>query len=120
MWRQNQGREKGTAAERYVQAYLEQHGLTLIERNHHCRLGEIDLIMQTSNTLIIIEVRLRNSNNFGSAIESVTKTKQHKLIKAANHYLTKTNQHHRPCRFDVVGVTGKAFEKIEWIKDAFQ
>ena len=119
MWKKNQGRNKGDAAEQYALAYLKQQGLTLITQNYHCRQGEIDLIMQTNETVVFVEVRLRKNNRFGSATESVTHAKQQKLIKTANHFLTTSNRHQQPCRFDVVGLTGNTFDKIEWIQDAF-
>ncbi|WP_045857352.1 YraN family protein [Teredinibacter purpureus] len=107
----------GDAAEDAALAYLKAEGLTLVCRNYHCKMGEIDLIMQQGNTLVIIEVRFRKSNQFGSAIETVTRGKQQKIIKATQHYLLE----HRlsdtmPIRFDVIGLDDK---NTQWIQAAF-
>jgi putative endonuclease len=110
----------GQHAEEQARAHLEQQGLRLLERNYRCKQGEIDLIMRDGEALVFIEVRFRKSATFGSAIETVTAQKQHKLLAAARHYL---QAHHAsvPCRFDVVGITGQASNtQIEWIKDAFR
>lgn len=110
---------QGQAAEEKALNYLQRSGLQLLARNYRCKNGEIDLIMQQDNTLVFIEVRYRQSSRFGSAAESVTSSKQRKLLLTANHYLQK-NGMDRPCRFDVVGVGGKNQTEIEWIQNAFQ
>lgn len=89
-------------------------------RNYLCKMGEIDIIMQDRQTLVFVEVRYRKRSSFGSASESVTRSKQQKLIRAAQHYLSRHNQHHRPCRFDVLAINGQADQPIEWIPNAFQ
>ncbi|MCW8901366.1 MAG: YraN family protein, partial [Gammaproteobacteria bacterium] len=97
-----------------------------LKRNYHCRFGEIDLIMQDGDSLVFVEVRYRRNNHFGSGAETVTASKQSKLVKTASAYLqqhAKLNQY--PARFDVVSITG-AVEKsnihnieFDWIKNAF-
>ncbi|MCP3669207.1 MAG: YraN family protein, partial [Gammaproteobacteria bacterium] len=52
-------RKIGTEAEDLALEYLKQQGLTLLNRNYHCRRGEIDLIMQDGNFLVFVEVRYR-------------------------------------------------------------
>lgn len=105
----------GDAAEQRALVYLEQHGLLLRDRNFRCKAGEIDLIMADRATLVFIEVRKRSSMAFGGAAGSVTRTKQLRLIRAAQWYLARYSVT-PPCRFDVV-----AFEReqLSWLKDAF-
>jgi putative endonuclease len=110
---------QGSAAEERAMRYLQARGLRLVERNYRSRSGEIDLIMRQANTLVFVEVRYRRSRRFGSAVETVTPTKQRRLIRAASGYLQRHNLD-LPCRFDVVGVSGPQQEEIEWISDAFQ
>ena len=57
----------GRDAEARALAFLEQQGLTLIEKNFRCRTGEIDLIMHDAQTLVFIEVRSRKDRRFGGA-----------------------------------------------------
>ncbi len=119
-------REQGEYTENLARQFLEQKGFKLIEKNFNCRLGEIDLIMQDNDSLVFVEVRYRRSTNFGSGAESITATKQAKLIKAASVFLqrnAKLNQY--PARFDVVSITGfietNDISKInfDWIRNAF-
>ena len=70
----------GHQAEQLALDYLQSHGLRLLERNFRGRFGEIDLIMLDGHTLVFIEVRLRKSKNFGGAEQSITASKQNKLI----------------------------------------
>lgn len=114
------GMESGSKAEELAKQHLEQQGLVTLIQNFRCRRGEIDLIMQQGKTLVFVEVRYRKSAAFGSPAETVTKSKQRKIITAANYYLTGSGQHDIGCRFDVVAITGQHPAKIEWITDAFQ
>lgn len=107
----------GFISEKQACDFLQAKGLTLLTKNYRCPYGEIDLIMQENEVLVFIEVRLRNSMDFGDALESIDSTKQQKLLKSATHYLQK---HHLldeiDCRFDVIGFSNNT---IDWIKDAF-
>lgn len=99
--------------------YLEQQGLKLLTRNFLCKMGEIDLIMRDKDDLVFIEVRYRQSDDYGDGVESITWHKQKKIINAANIYLNKYKiSENVGCRFDVLGVSVK--QEIHWIKDAFQ
>ena len=121
MFPRRSGKDAGDNAEAIAGRYLQQQGLIMVERNYHSRMGEIDLIMRDRQTLVFVEVRYRKHAKFGSGADSVTSRKQHKITLTAHQYL---QQHHPntppPCRFDVISMTGKGPENIEWIKDAFQ
>lgn len=113
-----QTRLQGQLAEDKACEYLQKQGLKCLLRNYQCKMGEIDLIMQDTQDIVFVEVRLRSYKQFGDALESVTYYKQQKLIKAALHYLHRYNLAEKvACRFDVI-----AFDesKIIWVKDAFQ
>jgi putative endonuclease len=111
-------RIKGDDKERLAEDYLVAKHFTLIERNFLCKRGEIDLIMKDQDYLVFIEVRYRETQEFGGALASITAGKQKKLRRAAEYYLL---QHFGntppPCRFDVVGIEGQ--DEIMWIKNAF-
>ena len=108
----------GQWAENQAKDFLVKKGLKLRERNYRCKAGEIDLVMMEANTLVFVEVRSRRRADYGTAFESVTATKQQRLIKAAKHYLqTKQLFDKLPCRFDVISV--RHDNDIEWIPNAF-
>ena len=115
----------GQQAELEALIFLEQQGLKLLDKNYHCRQGEIDLVMQDQQTLVFIEVRYRKNHLYGSSAESVTRNKQRKIIHTAEHYLLhKVKMTIPACRFDVVAIYPSAETKnslqFDWIKHAFQ
>lgn len=97
-------------------AYLQQQGLTLVERNFRCKGGEIDLVMQLKDTLIFVEVRKRADKKHGGAAASVTPAKQKRLIIAAHIFLQRYKMP-PACRFDVIAIDGA---EMSWIKNAIE
>jgi putative endonuclease len=107
----------GSAAEETAFKFLKSKGLILKTRNFSCQLGEIDLIMSDSGTLVFVEVRLRNNPNYGTGAETVTRKKIKKIINTAQFYLLKHPlTADMDCRFDVISMKNN---KIDWIKNAF-
>lgn len=114
-------RRVGRQKERFACKYLQKEGLHLIQANYYCRLGEIDLIMEDQDSLVFVEVRYREADDFGTAIESITPAKQKRIIRAAQHYLQSLSEFEEHyCRFDVIGLSGsKSEQEVTWIKNAF-
>jgi putative endonuclease len=111
----------GDEAEQLACAYLEDRGLTLLQRNYYCRGGEIDLIMQHGDSLVFVEVRYRRHTRYGHAAETVSLRKQGRVIRCAQYYLTRYRRWNTATRFDVVSIEGDPGQvHIEWIADAFQ
>ena len=76
-------------------------------------------IRDRDNLLVIVEVKLRASNAFGAPEEFVTKSKQKKLIKAAQVYILE-NDIHTETRFDVISIVQNPHElNVEHITGAF-
>ncbi len=111
----------GDQAEQLALTHLQQAGLTVVARNFHRPGGEIDLIMLDGQTLVFVEVRYRKSAKFGSALESVNKQKQQRLIQTASAYIQQMPANYPRYRFDVVAIMPKNNSfNINWLKDAFQ
>ncbi len=114
----------GEAAEQDACQFLIKQKLKLVCKNYRSRFGEIDLIMQDQQSLVFIEVRYRKHDRFGSGAESITLSKQRKLIKTASHYLQQTpGANQLAARFDVISISAgnkSQQSKIDWIKNAFQ
>ncbi len=113
--------ETGNAAEIIAKQFLEAKGLRLIKEQYRIKRGEIDLIMRDKNELVFVEVRYRKDLSFIDPLETITQTKQNRLIRAALHF-----QQYRewtdalPCRFDVITISGiQPNHKITWIPNAF-
>ena len=110
-------KQRGDDAETLAADYLEAQGLSLLQRNYHCRFGEIDLVMKQGGMIVFVEVRRRSHTAFGGAAASITASKQQKLIRTAEHFL---QQHgNAACRFDAILMNTLNSSQIEWVRDAF-
>ncbi|MEW6026341.1 MAG: YraN family protein [Planctomycetota bacterium] len=95
----------GLTGEALAEAFLKKQGYRIVERNFRCRFGEIDIIAFQKGVVCFIEVKTRSSDQFGSPLEAVTKTKQRRMVLLANYYLHKKKAKPAPpCRFDVVSI----------------
>lgn len=111
--------QKGNRGEEIARAYLIKNGYEILEKNWRYQHLEIDIIARFNNTLVIVEVKLRVNDFFGRPEEFVTKSKQKKLIKAADFYL-KEHDITSETRFDVISIIQNLNElKIEHFIDAF-
>lgn len=71
--------------------------------------------MQDQNTLVFVEVRQRASGGPVNAAQSVSLSKQKRLIQAARHFLMAHPAHHEAMmRFDLVAIDG---EELNWTQD---
>ena len=108
----------GQAAENQAAQFLLAQGCQILERNWHCRGGEIDLIVMDGQVCVFVEVRLRRSESFGGAAASITPSKLRKLALAAQTYLQTQAQPEPACRFDAVLIDGHGH--IRWLKDILE
>ncbi len=117
-------RAKGTAAEDCAVTHLRAQGYRIVERNFRCKMGEIDIVAEEHGVLVFVEVRSKRHAHHGSALETVTATKQAQIAKVAQQYLHRHGLHEAECRFDVVGITGDVarhrISSIELVRDAFR
>ncbi len=106
----------GSDAEEQARLFLESKGLITVRCNFKCKCGEIDLIMNDGGTLVFIEVRYRESQGYGGAKESITRSKRVKIERTAHFYL-QTFKKIPPCRFDALLIEGN--NTPEWIQSAW-
>ncbi len=112
---------KGLFYEKLAHKHLSRNGLKIVQKNYHCRFGEIDLILKDADTIVFAEVRYRSKTSHGGALETITKLKQKRLIKSAQVFLLENNLYERVAfRFDAVCIQGQNTKpEITWIKNAF-
>lgn len=110
----------GKKGEDIAADYLVRKGYAIIERNWRNCHKEIDIMAKDNETLVIVEVKTRRSDMYGSPDEAVNEHKQQLLIAAANAYIEQNNL---DCdtRFDIISIIlPKCGEpQIEHIEDAF-
>ncbi|MCL1938607.1 MAG: YraN family protein [Candidatus Azobacteroides sp.] len=113
-----QHNELGKEGEVAAVAYLKTKGYQILHVNWHFGHLELDIVAQTDDELVIVEVKTR-SNDWELPENAVNNAKIRKIISAADCYIRFFNID-LPARFDIIWVTGKfpGFE-IEHIEDAF-
>jgi putative endonuclease len=109
--------ETGRAGESRAVRALCAAGLTIVERNYRCAIGELDVVARDGATLVFVEIRLRARADRGTALESVGVAKQRKVAAVAAHYLAARKPVASSVRFDVVGITAG---ELVHVRDAFR
>jgi putative endonuclease len=113
----------GSRGERAAERFLRQRGYQILERGCRSKLGEIDLVALEGDTIVLVEVKTRRSDESGTPAEAVGPMKQRRLTRAALGYLKARNLLEQRARFDVVAVTwpdGDRKPVIEHFPNAFE
>ncbi|MFM7724484.1 MAG: YraN family protein [Bacteroidota bacterium] len=79
--------ETGKWGEEQAANYLINKGYTILARNYRHQKAEIDLIAQTGNWVVAVEVKTRTGKQVEHPFHAITKTKQRLIIKAINFYV---------------------------------
>ena len=109
----------GKLGEELAVQYLVDKGYEILERNWHNVHKEIDIIARDGRFLVIVEVKTRQTDEYGNPDIAVTKKKQRMLIAAANAYIFR-NKLDTETRFDIVSIIFRDGEPIiEHVEDAF-
>jgi putative endonuclease len=96
----------GKSGEDRAARELERRGYAILEQRYRTKHGEIDIVAQDGETLVFVEVKVRETSEFGTAAEAVTRWKQRRLGSMAAEYLARHRLVNVPCRFDVVAIDG--------------
>lgn len=113
-------RRRGLTSEADAESFLVRQGYLPVARNHVCRGGELDLVMQDGDTLVFVEVKRRRPGAPVDALESITLTKRRRVVRAATDWAMRAGALDRPLRFDVVAVTpGREGPTFLHVPDAF-
>ena len=113
----------GHAGEAAALAYLKEQGFRILARDWRCRLGQIDIVAEDGDTLVLIEVKARRGTGFGTPEEAVDERKQRKLRMLLEVYRSQTHRTKQPCRIDVIGLLmdgALTVTRTEHIRDAVQ
>ena len=114
----------GAWGEALAAEYLRKKHYKILASGYRCRFGEIDLIVKNKKILAFVEVKLRKSDRFASAMEYVDRRKQDRLRMTASLYLSQNETDLQP-RFDVIEIYAPngmdtPNPEIIHLEDAFQ
>jgi putative endonuclease len=103
---------------------LKRRGYRILDRRWRCRLGEIDVVAEDGDTLVVVEVKSRSRGDYGPPVDAVDRVKRRKLLQLARAYLRsrRLEEAKVTVRFDVVGVTARSGEppRVEIVRSAFR
>lgn len=108
-------RAKGRAGEDRAGCFLAENGYRVLARNVHLPGGEIDAVCLDGPTLVIVEVKRRDSRTFGSALGAVDARKRATLRRIAADY-AQIVAPSATIRFDVVTMDG---DRLNLHRNAF-
>ena len=114
----SKNKEIGRKGESIASDYLINNGYTLLEKNYKFHRYEIDIIAKTESTIVFIEVKTRQSYNFGYPEEAVDSRKIDNILECADHYIYQT-QWKGDIRFDIISILLEPELSIDHIEDAF-
>lgn len=116
----NRQQQFGQESEQIAVRLLKKRRYKILAQNYRSRFGEIDIIARHRDTIVFVEVKARNSGQFGNPKWAVTPQKQRRISMTALMYLKATGQSDAPARFDVVSIlSGGKSPQVEIIQNAF-
>jgi putative endonuclease len=85
---------------------LTRRGYEVVDRNWHCRIGEVDVVARRGDAWVFFEVRTRRGRAFGTPEDSVTPGKMRRMTDVAQMYLAEhsVNVHQVDWQIGVVAV----------------
>jgi putative endonuclease len=97
-------KEIGQKGEDIAATFLRKKGFIILERNYHCKYGEIDLVVKKKGFLVFVEVKARSSMDFGTPEEAVTPAKLEKIIATGYFYQSQHQDAPQAMRVDVIAI----------------
>jgi len=113
--------ELGRMGERRAAWFYRLRGFRIVARNVRTRAGEIDLIARRGRTVVVAEVKTRQSLASGEGFEAVDAGKQLRLVRLADAWIARERPRDVELRYDVLSLfwTGWRFE-VRHFPDAFR
>jgi len=99
--------ELGRAGEKAAADLLKSRGYEVVGAGFLARRGELDLVCRRGGELVVVEVKTRTSNAFGTPFEAVGSRKRRALMSAAAEYRALAGWR-GPLRYAVVGLVVNA------------
>ncbi len=97
-------RDLGQAAEEAACGFLRAHGYRILSRNYVSPCGEIDIICRHQDCIVFVEVKSLSYGIAADPEDHINSTKQQRLRRAANAWLSAHRQPEMACRFDAISV----------------
>ena len=115
------GQALGRRGEDIAHRFLQRSGFVIVARNYRMAsgAGEIDLVGWDGGTLVFIEVKSRQTDDYGAPDRAIGAEKQLSLMRAAREYARHAAVAWDKVRFDAVGVVFSTPPAITHFRDVF-
>lgn len=109
----------GAMGERRAAWYYRLRGYAVLERNARHPAGEVDLVVRRGRTVVLVEVKTRQSDAAGEGHEAVGREKRERLARLGDRYAARYPE--AQIRYDILSLrwTGRRFV-VTRFADAFQ
>jgi putative endonuclease len=109
----------GQKGENEAVLFLKEAGYKIRHRNWRSGKRELDIVAETENYIVFVEVKTRSDNYLLPPSKAVTDQKEKLMIYAAESYI-KRYELDKESRFDIISVISKGDTfKIEHTENAF-
>ena len=110
----------GKRGEQLAVSFLEKKNYQILETNWRYGRAELDIIAMDRKALVFVEVKTRNSNQFGTPEIAVNKKKEKLMASAGAAYMREIG-HDWEIRFDIIAIiyTNENDYDIQHFEDAF-
>jgi len=114
-----ESKDLGRRGERRAAWFYRLRGYAIVARNVRSRDGEIDLVVRRGKTLVIVEVKARQSTTAGEGFDAVDREKRERLVRLADRYIVEMRN--VQLRYDVLSLfwNGRRFI-VTHFPDAFR
>jgi putative endonuclease len=109
----------GRRGEDIAHRFLQRTGIVVVDRNYRMSsgAGEVDLVGWEGDTLVFVEVKSRQTDEYGTPDRAIGLQKQSSLIRTAREYARHAEVPWDQIRFDVVTVVFSTPPKVSHLKD---
>jgi len=78
---------KGNAGEEMAAKFLRDKGYTIIDQNNSTKFGELDIVATKNDVLVFVEVKFKQTEDYGTPEEMIGKRKLIQIRRTAEMYL---------------------------------
>jgi uncharacterized protein (TIGR00252 family) len=106
----------GRQAEDAAAEYLKNNGFKILEQNWRTRWCEIDIVAQKHGRVFFVEVKYRQSDDFGGGLEYITPKKLKQMQFAAEFWVSE-HDWSGDYALSVVEITGSGLKVTNHLQD---
>lgn len=109
----------GKLGEIKAMEFLQSKGYKILRQNFYYNKGEVDILAQIEDLLVVVEVKTRSSAIFGDPQDFLKPKQINRIVEATDAFMT-LNNIECEVRFDIIAIVISENDiTIEHLEDAF-